>query len=137
MKRIDIESLEDLEDIEYYGLGWKPKEVKVKRILDADETPEHGCFAIVDFWEVAEIESADDLGCCDTCSRSWLLDDIPHFHWHSIRDIHAAGLETFEYYDEEQAKEWDYDSVDDIEIQICPLCSRKIIKHKENKGGSN
>ena len=116
-------------------MGCEAKEIKVKRILGKDETPERGCFAIVDFWEVAEIESADDLGCCDTCCRSWLLDDLPHFHWHSIRDIHAAGLETFEYYDEDRAKEWDYDCVDDIEIQICPLCSRTIIKNKEKQGG--
>ena len=125
--------MEKFDVVEYYGMGSKLKEVKVKRVLAPEEIPESGSFAITGFWEVSEIEDADDLGCCETCNRSWVLDDLPQFHWHSIRDIHAAGLETFEYYDEDRAKEWDYDSVDDITIQICPLCSRKISKCKEDK----
>lgn len=129
--------MEKFDVVEYYGMGWKVKEARIKRILDPEEIPESGCFAITGFWEVSEIEEVDDIGCCETCDRGWLIDDIPHFHWHSIRDIHGAGLETFEYYSEDRAKEWDYDCVDDITIQICPLCSRKILKYKENKGGSN
>ena len=49
-------------------------------------------------------------------SIDW-IDDITDFSFYTLREMSEAGLMPFEHYDEEDAAEWGYDSVEDISIQ--------------------
>lgn len=114
------------------------EEAKVIRILDEDEFPEHGIFMTLDDGSIAEVipNVGTDIYAADCCERGW-IDDITRFSFYTLGEMSEAGLTPFESYDEEDAAEWGYDSVEDISIQICPLCRRAIWKHRQNKRGSN
>lgn len=46
-------------------------------------------------------------------SIDW-IDDITDFSFYTLREMSEAGLMPFAYYDEEDAAEWGYNSVEDI-----------------------
>ena len=107
---------------------------RIIRILDENEVPEDGgVYEVLDDGSIAELSmnvlETEEVYVADCCNRGW-VEDVTRFYFYTLREMHEAGLKPFMCYDEALAKEWGYESVEDIKIQMCPLCERAILLHK-------